>query len=117
MKKVLITALCLVMVGSVLLSAKGPNGPKGPKGPKDGECECVQIVGVITDISGVVLPVDLTIDDEVVVTVNELTIIKEKKDLLTVGQLEFGDLVKICAQVDGDGLIACKINVKGVCPQ
>ncbi len=105
MKKVLITALSLVLVGSVLLSAAGPKSPKGE------ECECVKIEGVIVGIS----EDSLTIDDGSEIIVTEDTVITEKGKPLAVNLLEVGDLVKICAQDDDGVLVACKINVKGVC--
>ena len=100
MKKVLLTALSLVMVGSVLLSAAGPNGPNGPK--------YVQIFGVITDFSYPSLTVlDL---DEITTTVEvtEDTVVMECGELGDFDDLDIGDIVKV-RWVSGEPV--AKINI------
>ena len=102
MKKVLITALCLVMVGSVLLSAKGPNGPNGPK--------YVQIFGVITGIEVDDGVYTLTIDDEPLgVSVTSDTVVMCCTIRVTPAALVVGDIVKV-RWVSGEE-VADKINI------
>ncbi|MFC1603881.1 hypothetical protein ACFL5F_02535 [Planctomycetota bacterium] len=101
MKKVLITALCLVMVGSVLLSAAGPNGPNGPK--------YVQIFGEITNIVEADEEYTLTIDDLVDVLVTDATVVKECTITVTPDDLDIGDIVKV-RWVSGEP-VADKINI------
>jgi len=103
MRKVLITALSLVMVGSVLLSAAG----KGP-GPKGGR-EDVQITGEITAIDS----------DTSQIIVNETTVqVTPETVVMVVGipgdfnDLELGDIVKVRGKMVDDVLVADKINVK-----
>ncbi|MGB2865099.1 MAG: hypothetical protein WBC05_17355 [Sedimentisphaerales bacterium] len=105
MKKVLITALSLVMVGSVLLSAAGPKGPNGPKGPK-----YVQIFGVITSIDEAGGVYTLTIDDQVLdVLVTGDTVVMECTIPVTPADLAVDDIVKV-RWVSGE-LVADKINI------
>ena len=106
MKKVLITALCLVMVGSVLLSAAGPKGPNGPKGPK-----YVQIFGVITNITEAPVGVyTIEIDGLVLdVLVTGDTVVMECTIPVTPADLAVDDIVKV-RWVSGE-LVADKINI------
>ena len=101
MKKVLITALCLVMVGSVLLSAAGPKGPKGPK--------YVQIFGEITIIPAEGVYTIETIDGPVDVLVTENTVVMECGVPVTPADLAIDDIVKV-RWVSGE-LVADKINI------
>ncbi|MBN2181747.1 MAG: hypothetical protein JW715_07515 [Sedimentisphaerales bacterium] len=104
MKKALLTTLALVFVCSVMLYAGGPNGPKGPKGPN-----CTQIEGVIVTIDS---DSQFTLNDGTVVQVTDDTIILQKQVPITFNDLTVGITVKVCGQMDGDILIACKICVK-----
>ena len=104
MKKVLLTALCLVLVGSVLLSAAGPNGTKGPK--------YIQIFGVITNIVEDEGVYTLEIDgQELDVSVTEDTVVMECGVLILSGPayLVEGDIVKV-RWVSGQE-VADKINI------
>ena len=107
MRKVCKTALFLVLVSSIFVTAAGPKG--GP--------EIVRITGVITGINDVTQQLSVAVSDtETIIvqvtddTVITLTVKKVKYDL------EFEDLlngmtVKICVKIVDDILLADKINV------
>jgi hypothetical protein len=98
MKKTLLTTLALVLVSSVMLYAGGPKGPK-----------CTQIEGVIDSIDA--SNMQLTIDG-LTIQVTEDTIILQKQAPITFEVLTVGMTVKVCGQMEGDILVACKICVK-----
>lgn len=106
MKKVLITALSLVMVGSVLLSAAG----QGPKGGR----EIVRITGEITDISDQLLTVVAVDETETTVQVTDDTVVTAGGGEIDFDDLLKGDIVKVRGKMLADVLVADKITVKCV---
>jgi len=107
MRKVCKTALFLVLVSSIFVTAAGPKG--GP--------EIVRITGVITGINDVTQQLSVAVSDTetIIVQVTDDTVIT-----LTVKkvkyELEFEDLlegmtVKVCGKIVDDILLADKINV------
>ena len=107
MRKVCKTALFLVFVSSIFVTAAGPKG--GP--------EIVRITGVITGITpdipdgdtGQIIvngtTVQVTLDTVITITV------KKEKEVISFGNLAVGMTVKVCGKIVDDILLADKINV------
>ena len=95
MKKVWMTALVILLVSPMLVIAVGPKK--------------VQIEGIIAAID--TANQQITVGD-VIVQATPDTAITMKDQVVTFDDLKVGMTVRVCGKMDGDLLIAEKINIK-----
>lgn len=101
MRNVWITVLCFVLASSILVI---------------GECENVSIGGVITAIDSGTS--QITLDDETTVNAADAIITiagkstEKGQTVIDFEDLDPGMTVQVCGIMDGDVLVANKINVK-----
>lgn len=101
MRNVWIAVLCFVLASSILVI---------------GECETVSIGGVITAIDSGAL--EITLDDETTVDAADAIITiagkspEKGQTVIPFDGLELGMTVQACGIMDGDVLVANKINVR-----
>jgi hypothetical protein len=106
MSKVWKTALCFVLVSSIMVTAAGPKGGR----------DIVRITGEIAAIDAANL--QLSVDDGQIVTIVQVTedtvitvTVKKVKEVIPFEELDVEMTVKVCGKMIEDVLVADQINV------